>query len=135
MAFTGASTKFPSLEKIDFTKVMEGMKFNRQNWLKFYGIFMRNIQSYVPKELLTTGFFSRSKHTEYQRIDTMATIVDNSGQHDLYREQYNIVYMKQLCDWHNGARTPPDSLPKPGQGNLQVDWPNATDSEEAPSKQ
>src|SRR5690242_13471576 len=96
MVFTGTSTEFPSLEKIDFTKVMEGMKFNGQNWPKFYGIFMRNIQSYVPKELLTLGFFSGSKHIGYQRIDDIATIVANPVQADLHRGQFNVVYMRQL---------------------------------------
>ncbi|CAG8826588.1 13126_t:CDS:1, partial [Racocetra persica] len=94
--FTETSTEFPSLEKIDFTKFMEGIKFNKQNWPKFYRIFMRNIQSYIPKELLTTGFFARSKHTGYQRIDNMATIIADPANNALHREQYNVVYMKQL---------------------------------------
>ncbi|CAG8845604.1 16420_t:CDS:2, partial [Racocetra persica] len=100
MAYTGPTTEFPSLEKIDFTKVIDGIKFNGQNWPKFYRIFMKNIQSHVPKELLTTRFFTGSKYSGYQRIDNMATIVANLAADDLHREQFNI---------HNGQRTPPDT--------------------------
>ncbi|CAG8829737.1 29665_t:CDS:2, partial [Racocetra persica] len=146
MAFTGTTTEFLSLKKIDFTKVMDGMKFNGQNWPKFYEIFIRNIQSHVPKKLLTTRFFTGSKYSGYQRIDNMATIVANPTADDLYRGQFNILYMKQLwrklvlqtfnkihqdayfeieehftcifpSDWHNGHRTLPD------MSNDGTTWP------------
>ncbi|CAG8617214.1 24982_t:CDS:2, partial [Racocetra persica] len=77
---------------------------------------MRNIQSHVSKELLTTGFFTESKYSGYQRIDDMATIVANPTEDDLYRGQFNVVYMKQLCDWHNRQRTPSDTCTKSHTG-------------------
>ncbi|CAG8730766.1 13473_t:CDS:1, partial [Ambispora leptoticha] len=94
--FNGTTTEFPSIDKIDFTKVMEGMKFNGENWPKYYDTFMKNIQSYVPIELLTTGFFSGSKNSGYIRIDDMGEIIANPRATDLYRGQYNIVFMRQL---------------------------------------
>ncbi|CAG8688226.1 2479_t:CDS:2, partial [Ambispora leptoticha] len=157
--FNGTTTEFPSIDKIDFTKL-------------------------CTYQLLTTGFFSGSKNSGYIRIDDMAEILANPRATNLYRGQYNINRLQQdkyeeneqhfTCifpsDWNNSTRIPcnafaettsrnrnADSLQitkyftttlhinyrvwnttkvkKIGQGNFEADWPDGQNSGDAPSKQ
>jgi hypothetical protein len=127
-----AIVEFPDLHKINFKTLMNGMIFNGTNWVQFRNQFEHAIQTAVPLDLLTTGYFVGSYNLGYRRL-TSAQAATDIGLNADSEGAFNVVFMKALIhklavscfdwerfqlykthesdltcynpsDWHNGAR-------------------------------